>query len=714
MVSKLANMFFFILASIAMGICLPTMLYWFCKAYQYRHQSFIRSRHPKLLFFNCFISCLCIIERVIALSYDLNIFRMIYHKDLIIRNVIYVSIFGLYIHLYLLRHWLLFYDLGYREAQVNILWERELNILALTQSRWFIDHRENLGNVRFMMFFVFCLFLIIVICLFILHWFHSQFLWSIGLSIYGIILSLIFVLISYKISTINKSLKMKNQIFYVGCMLFIGAIIYSIIISFNISSQNIIIITFCISTLIPFVLSLMSTFYHIKKSHKKSSNISTVANAYASSDDYWNKLPQKKLTLRDLLKNVNGFKLFIRHLIKDLCVENLIYLSYVISFKKSYDFLIQKELEDKKTRSGIIEEDEHEIGIDDDPHEYIEEEDSDHDEIEYKLLYGWNLLLPNFDINGQNSNTKPNINISIGNINNNQQLLLQMYEESLLIYKRFIKVQSKDEINISGKMRKSLKKYFEIEQIIEKTQNGLLPNITTTLQNVTNSMQTQLKSKNSNSKLGVIKKSKNKRNNSHTDSLNAFPNLPGQLTGSKTSNYSNDSMNIRLTEDCTDDIDDSPLPNPDDSPLPNIDIDNIHNIDNNNEIDIVLDDNTNMNIQLDEKPKTKPIIKRTSGIGRVHNRISSKFNTKRTRKEKTRFMIAIQPNDNYLKLDWIQRFKIFDKSCDSIEKLLRIDSYGKFRESPEYLMFCDQIRKKSMSKSTIFSKVTNRRKTSSL
>eukprot|EP01083_Nonionella_stella_P194261 716573_1 len=140
-------------------------------------------------------------------------------------------------------------------------------------------------------------------------------------------------------------------------------------------------------------------------------------------------------------------------------------------------------------------------------------------------------------------------------------------------------------------------------------------------------------------------------------------------------------MNIRLTEDCTDDIDDSPLPNPDDSPLPNIDIDNIHiDIDNNNnnEIDIVLDDNTNMNIQLDEKPKTKPIIKRTSGIGRVHNRISSKFNTKRTRKEKTRFMIAIQPNDNYLKLDWIQRFKIFDKSCDSIEKLLRIDSYGKF------------------------------------
>ena len=161
------------------------------------------------------------------------------------------------------------------------------------------------------------------------------------------------------------------------------------------------------------------------------------------------------------------------------------------------------------------------------------------------------------------------------------------------------------------------------------------------------------------------KGSKSNHNIQHSDSLN-FPSLPGQITGSK----SNDSMNIRLTA------------NDDDN--------------NNKSIDFDIDNDDIK--QISEQ-------KRSSGI----NRISQKFNTRRTRKEKTRYIIATEPNDNYLKLNWIQRFQIFDRCCDSIEKLLRIDSYGKFRESAEYLMFCDQLRKKSISTTNlILNKTSNK------
>merc|ERR1719195_2041320 len=51
------------------------------------------------------------------------------------------------------------------------------------------------------------------------------------------------------------------------------------------------------------------------------------------------------------------------------------------------------------------------------------------------------------------------------------------------------------------------------------------------------------------------------------------------------------------------------------------------------------------------------------------NRLSERLNPRKVKREKTRSFVALEPTDNYLALSWIQRFRIFDKSCDSIEKL---------------------------------------------
>merc|ERR1712130_484461 len=77
--------------------------------------------------------------------------------DQFITNILYVFTFGIFLRMYLLRHWMLYYDLGYREAQANLRWEHELNVV---QSHWFIDHRTNLGNVKFMRAIIFSLYLL--------------------------------------------------------------------------------------------------------------------------------------------------------------------------------------------------------------------------------------------------------------------------------------------------------------------------------------------------------------------------------------------------------------------------------------------------------------------------------------------------------------------------------------------------------------------------
>ena len=215
---------------------------------------------------------------------------------------------------------------------------------------------------------------------------------------------------------------------------------------------------------------------------------------------------------------------------RDLCVENLIYLSSITSFKTMYGFLVSKELEDKKTRAGIVEEaDEHSehrdhshddlLGlvvhrmdragiahhdpfdhkspeneeqkspsslatadrIDDRPkmtksgqrsnggnasasfsHSFEDNEvaPEQHEEgEEYQEVYGWNMALPQWFGTENSSNlTKCRMNQQLFS-EQNEELIVAMYQDSLEIYSRFIRVASKDEINISGKMRKSLKKY---------------------------------------------------------------------------------------------------------------------------------------------------------------------------------------------------------------------------------------------------------------
>merc|ERR1712218_349601 len=95
--------------------------------------------------------------------------------------------------------------------------------------------------------------------------------------------------------------------------------------------------------------------------------------------------------------------------------------------------------------------------------------------------------------------------------------------------------------------------------------------------------------------------------------------------------------------------------------------------------------------------------RRASKLKQISQKMKNKKKNARTRREKMRWVVCDLPNDEYLSLDWVQRFKIFDSACDSIEKLLRIDSYTKFTESEEYFNYCDQLRKK-VSNSGIFGK----------
>eukprot|EP01083_Nonionella_stella_P068568 182197_1 len=674
---------FVVIACLSCVVCLPIMLYWSYKMYNFRHQSFVRSHHPKILFFNCGLACICVIERVIALAHDLRIFQY----DTVIRNVVYIFIFGLYIHSYLLRHWLLFYDLGYREAQVNIRWEHQLN---LVRSHWFIDHRLNLGNATFMICFLFIFFHVMLAVLFALYLIYGELVWRISISVCGVVLALIFIFISYKITTIHDA-KMKREVLYAGIILLVGSLLYSIIISMiHLAQTTIIIISWFVSTLLPFVLHLISTWYQVK------SNTAQRKRSLAQQrqmDALFDRLPAKKLTLREILKNADGFKLFIRHLIKDLCVENLIYLSYVIQFKILYSFLVQKELDSVKTRAALPEEDESFGSQDDDAETRTSQHKSSprvvrvktysnalspssisgrkldyffDDDEEYNELYGWSMELP--QVFGLQDKDKIK---STSAFTNEEILTVSMYQEALTIYTRFIKVASKDEINISGKMRKELKKYFENEEITSYPQPKTAISIPRFMAKVSTSKDR---------------------------SLSGAAQLPGSIPAAKGSfNYSNESMNIHLTQDSNQSIEANE----------SIDLDSSDAI-STEMSDVMGDMDVGMGFNKEEKREKRT---RGSTIGSEFGTILKKSFAGR-KAPKLRSVVAEQPTDRYLNLTWIQRFHIFDKSCDSIEKLLRIDSFGKFRESPEYMTYCEILSKKRTSTANVTAKLA--RQTSDL
>ena len=101
---------------------------------------------------------------------------------------------------------------------------------------------------------------------------------------------------------------------------------------------------------------------------------------------------------------------------------------------------------------------------DEDSDSYEEKEHHIHreDEQEIEEMFGWNMELPKMVGHDEKSLKTKGILVRL----DENELSIAMYQESLKIYNRFIRVASKDEINISGKMRKSLKKYFEIEEIV--------------------------------------------------------------------------------------------------------------------------------------------------------------------------------------------------------------------------------------------------------
>lgn len=496
---------------------------------------------------------------------------------------------------------------------------------------------------------------------------------------------------------------------------------------------------------------------------------------------------------------------------RDLCVENLIYLSHVIQFKTMYQFLVTKELEDRKSRACIVEEAEdsdHEHSHDDllgfesalnapeninviteehksaimatsnvlpaggtklnsnasaslsavshtadDPHvhdavhppDHHDQEALVHDGEEYQEIYGWNMALPQWFGTENSSNlTKCQMNQKLYDDANDEELILKMYAESLSIYERFIRVASKDEINISGKMRKSLKKYFEIEEVVRASNAS---SIKSTLSKATLSIPRGPRGSLFPSSAGDSEG----HHQSKTDSMN-FPNLSHTTLSTKPSN---ENMNVRLTAGDTEltemDENDSPctrstpqlgdLPpfqyNDDEHEMELEDIDDgVHHNDirrdphgqivydpesprshvvspqigltpvhqhqhehqhhgDPNHIQIVIEQHIGDRERTltVENTVNNRMSSKTSGI----NRLSERLNPRKVKREKTRSFVAVEPTDNYLALSWIQRFRIFDKSCDSIEKLLRIDSYGKFRESDDYWLFCDKMRKQNIS-----------------
>eukprot|EP01084_Bolivina_argentea_P303932 524833_1 len=285
------------------------------------------ARHFEQLYYVLIWSILfVIVERNIQLMGGiLELFSFSSQVQWFLNNLFGTTFLGLF----LLRAWLIHFDFHSGVALANLVSNPDLKQNHKEHLQWFLDNKRNYGSPKYLTQFTFAM--IIIINLFMLGWsLISEKTFMYGMIFIYAILIIVSIGITRHITLLDDNFFIRQEILIefriFSIMFIIGGIliIFGPVMGFKWLSFFLIeLSSFCI-----LFMCFVSTYWVMRKTYSVGlDSVNGLPNIQLPTNS-----PPLSLALRDRKATTE----FIKHLVNELSVENIFFLSDIMAYKKSF------------------------------------------------------------------------------------------------------------------------------------------------------------------------------------------------------------------------------------------------------------------------------------------------------------------------------------------------------------------------------------------
>jgi len=323
------------------------------KAYQllrYRSTNEFRKRHPLYLFLLYFFVLFHVAVQepfCLIILYPSPTFFAGSNYGYNALSAAIVHVFGFFVItgfflLFLSRAWILYHDYRFNDSIANLCWRLEIQP-TYKNDNWWISRRAIYGNPKFILIFM-CIAWILLLILYCVIYFllglnsdeevDKVMEWL--MAVFAIIpISVAYAVVHYNIRAITDVFNIRKELLYTIriCILCVTVFFFLLIISsalkHSFNSAPMVCLQSAVTGTAGGVIILLNVKY-IHKSVRKNTD-----------DDAEHSLTQKygvnipDMTLEDILEDRTGFESFMKHLVQEFSVENLLFVAEVQQFRST-------------------------------------------------------------------------------------------------------------------------------------------------------------------------------------------------------------------------------------------------------------------------------------------------------------------------------------------------------------------------------------------
>ena len=324
------------------------LAYYWCQFYNLKQQQVYIKRRGDIVtaYTICAIITLLFVYPSLILTYweivpiDKNgTFYLILNSDI---DVLIIPFYYAATFLLVIRLWLVYYDVGFANASLNVSWKACISsdIATLKKERWYMKHKSTLGNISYITYRFIIIYIIWTTCTMI-----AVYVYTFGvtqLRIGGAFASILYLgavifimILPRKIPDFSDNFyvckEAKLMAFYlrIAVVTYIACYIINVVVGQSVITWMLIEFVGVISA---FICPFISTFWVLKQVRSKSiivpdSSFQVDPDTPATPD-----LTQD-LELEDVLGREDSFSAFMQHLIREFSMENLLALIEFVQFK---------------------------------------------------------------------------------------------------------------------------------------------------------------------------------------------------------------------------------------------------------------------------------------------------------------------------------------------------------------------------------------------
>ena len=260
----------------------------------------------------------------------------------------------------LARYWLIFYDIQFSNSCSNLEWKQCINadIELLISEKWYVQHRRKYGNAKYILkrtYLIASLISMISLTFVYIYEFGLtdwRFWHGLNGGLFASFVVFMFCL-NRKMPRFNDNIYLKKESRNICFWWTIAAIVYGSCVFFEAVTSKHIVARFLVqlSGLCgAFITPFISTFWVLKqiKEAQRTRGISHVDDL----DAFGEEIESPRRSLRLILSDEDAFKLYMQHIIGEMCMESLLALIEFTQFKQYLVESFELDPEDKDCDIG--------------------------------------------------------------------------------------------------------------------------------------------------------------------------------------------------------------------------------------------------------------------------------------------------------------------------------------------------------------------------